>query len=578
LGYDLFYPLKKESEIGDALNEMIRSVGIPKELILDGARAETAGRFVKVVKEYRVKQRTTEAYSGWQNRAEASIREIKREIKRATLRSRSLKRLWDYCGEWVAAIRRLTAHGISGLHDRVPSEAIEGNTPDISEYAQFDWYEYVWYLDPAVQFPEDAKKLGHWIGVAHDVGSSMTFWVLTASCKVIARSTVSSLTEDERADPVVQTRMAELDLSIKEKIGDSLRDKEVSADIMGISPEVPDDIFLPDDDAEFEPAEPEASMPEADDYTPEAYDEYLAAEVLLPNMGTVTKAKVIGRKRDADGNPVGRRNANPLLDTREYEVEFQDGATDNFTANIIAENLYSQVDSEGNSYSVLNEIVDHKSDRTAVMKDDGYEVTKDGLEHPKQTTRGWKLLVNWKDGSTSWVPLKDMKESYPVQVAEYAVVNKILEEPAFAWWARHVLRKRDQISHKVKSRYWSRTHKFGILLPKSVEESLQFDRESGTDLWQKAIKKEMKTIDCAFHFLEDNKAPVGHQKIDCHMIFDVKMTLERKARYVASGHQTEPTKDITFASVVSRDSIRIAFLVAALMIWRSSVLISAVLT
>ncbi len=48
------------------------------------------------------------------------------------------------------------------------------------------------------------------------------------------------------------------------------------------------------------------------------------------------------------------------------------------------------------------------------------------------------------------------------------------------------------------------------------------------------------------------------------MIFDVKMTLEQKARYVAGGHQTEPSKDVTFASVVSRDSISIAFLVAAL--------------
>lgn len=74
----------------------------------------------------------------------------------------------------------------------------------------------------------------------------------------------------------------------------------------------------------------------------------------------------------------------------------------------------------------------------------------------------------------------------------------------------------------------------------------------------------MKNINCAFHFPKDGKAPIGFQKIDCHMIFDVKMTLERKARYVAGGHQTEPTKDITFASVVSRDSIRIAFLVAAL--------------
>jgi hypothetical protein len=74
------------------------------------------------------------------------------------------------------------------------------------------------------------------------------------------------------------------------------------------------------------------------------------------------------------------------------------------------------------------------------------------------------------------------------------------------------------------------------------------DRESGTDFWRRAIEKEMKNIDCAFHFPKD-----------CHMIFDVKMTLERKARYVAGGHQTEPTKDITFASVVSRDSIRIVF-------------------
>jgi hypothetical protein len=105
LGYDLFYPLKKESEAADALNEVIRTVGVPKELISDGAKAEVAGRFGEVAKEYRVKQRLTEPYSGWQNRAEACIREIKRGIKRSTLRARSPKRLWDYCGEWVAAIR-----------------------------------------------------------------------------------------------------------------------------------------------------------------------------------------------------------------------------------------------------------------------------------------------------------------------------------------------------------------------------------------------------------------------------------------------------------------------------------------
>jgi hypothetical protein len=163
----------------------------------------------------------------------------------------------------------------------------------------------------------------------------------------------------------------------------------------------------------------------------------------------------------------------------------------------------------------MSEIIDHKSDGTAVSKDDGYETTRDGVQRPRRTTKGWKLLVSWEDGTSSWVPLKDLKESHPVQVAEYALANKILEEPAFAWWAWHVLRKRDRIIQKVKSRYWDRTHKFGILLPKSVKEALRFDRESGTDLWKKAIEKEMRNIDCAFDFPEDGKPPVGYQKIDC---------------------------------------------------------------
>ena len=123
----------------------------------------------------------------------------------------------------------------------------------------------------------------------------------------------------------------------------------------------------------------------------------------------------------------------------------------------------------------MNKIIDHKSDGTAVSKDAGMVVTNSGQQQPRQTTRGWKLLVSWKDGSTSWVPLKDLKESNPVKVAEYVVVNKILEEPAFAWWAAWVLRKQDRIIKKVKSRYWARTHKYGVLLPKSVAEALCVD-------------------------------------------------------------------------------------------------------
>jgi hypothetical protein len=511
VGYDLFYPLKKESLASEALNEVIRTVGVPKELVSDGARAEVHGKFGAVAKEYRIKQRLTEPYSGWQNRAEAAIREIKRGVRRATQRARSPKRLWDYCGEWVSAIRRLTAHDIPSLQDRVPCEVVEGNTPDISEYVQFDWYQYVWYHDPAVQFPDDPKKIGRWIGVAHDVGSPMTFWVLPASCRVLARSTVFPLTQDELGNPLVKTKLVDLDLSVAEKIGNSVED--VDDALIGLFPEIPDDIFLPNpEDGDYLPVDGADVAPETDGFTPEEYDEYLTAEVLLPNMGEVTKAKVVGRKRDADGKPVGLRNTNPMLDTRQYEVEFADGATDVFTANLIAENLYSQVDEEGNSYSIMSEIIDHEFDGSAVRKDDGTEVTRDGTTRPRRTTRGWKLLVSWKGGTSSWIPLKDLKESHPVQVAEYALANKILEEPAFNRWARHILKKRDRIIRKVKSRYWERTHKYGVLLPKTVAEALRLDKESGTDFWQRAIEKEMRNIGCAFEFPADGKAPVNSRR------------------------------------------------------------------
>jgi hypothetical protein len=83
----------------------------------------------------------------------------------------------------------------------------------------------------------------------------------------------------------------------------------------------------------------------------------------------------------------------------------------------------------------------------------------DGTQMPRMTTKGWKLLVRWKDGTSNWIPLKDLKESNPVKAAEYAVANKVAEEPAFAWWIRKVLRCRGQIIKKVKARYWRCTHK-----------------------------------------------------------------------------------------------------------------------
>jgi hypothetical protein len=62
-----------------------------------------------------------------------------------------------------------------------------------------------------------------------------------------------------------------------------------------------------------------------------------------------------------------------------------------------------------------------------------------------QTTVGWKLLVQWNNGSRQWIALKILKESNPIQIAEYAIARDIADQPAFAWWVLYTLRKRNVI-------------------------------------------------------------------------------------------------------------------------------------
>ena len=150
-------------------------------------------------------------------------------------------------------------------------------------------------------------------------------------------------------------------------------------------------------------------------------------------------------------------------------------------------------------------------------------------------------------------------------MSEYAVANKLASEPAFSWWVPHTLKKRDRIIGAVNNRFKKKSHKFGIELPTSVKAALLLDKETGTTFWYDAIQKEMKNVRIAFDIKQDaTQVPVGYKWIPCHMILDIKMDMTRKARYVAGGHVTDPPSASTYASVVSRESVRIAFMIAAL--------------
>jgi hypothetical protein len=192
--------------------------------------------------------------------------------------------------------------------------------------------------------------------------------------------------------------------------------------------------------------EPEAAMPEADEYMdPEILDNFISAQVLLQKGDEMVTGKVVARKRDADGVAKGRANANPILDTRVYQVEFADGSSAEYAANVIAEAIYAQVDDEGRHHLVLEDVIDYRKSTDACRVEDMWITSKNGNKHRCLTTKGWDLCVQWKDGSTSWVPLKDLKESNPIEVAEFAIAHRIEHEPAFAWWVPHVMKTRERV-------------------------------------------------------------------------------------------------------------------------------------
>lgn len=192
------------------------------------------------------------------------------------------------------------------------------------------------------------------------------------------------------------------------------------------------------------------------------------------------------------------------MDTREYELELPDGSIETYGANSIAENIFAQCDNEGRMFTLLKEIIDHKFDDKSVRKEDAWICRNNRPKERKKTTGGCKLLVSWKDGTRDWVKLSDMKNSFLLETADYAVENRIDDWPCFAWWCPYFIRKRKRIVCGAKTKYWLRTHKHGIRLPKMVEEAHRIDEENGNKDWSKAMDREVTNMMCAYEFSDDD--------------------------------------------------------------------------
>ena len=189
------------------------------------------------------------------------------------------------------------------------------------------------YQESSDKFPFPAECLYRVPTPSHNVGNTMCKWILRVDGKIVPRSTVHSLTHDEDLSPIIHAKQIAFTNSIRDKLGDSVAP----------SPKPPPIDYKPYEDNNEIPHK----IPDLDH---EEYDYLINAEALLPHNDKTMHATVLGPLKDAAGKEKGRYDSNPILNTRVYEVMFPDGAMKEYTANIIAENMWAGVDQEGHQY------------------------------------------------------------------------------------------------------------------------------------------------------------------------------------------------------------------------------------
>jgi hypothetical protein len=215
------------------------------------------------------------------------------------IKTGSPKCLWDHCLKIEAYVRSCTSNDLYMTAGQVPETIMTGNTTNISQIAEFGWYDWVVFCENKPSFPDDKLILGCYLGPAIDTGLALTAKILKSNGVFVCRSTLRHLTDEELDSSVHKDMRRKYDESIEHHLGPVALPQDFPAEDMTLDPTYYDDTNAMD--PEYGDAE----------VTPKIGDNYLSAELMLPKGGVMVKGHITVCKRDRDGNPVGCANDNP---------------------------------------------------------------------------------------------------------------------------------------------------------------------------------------------------------------------------------------------------------------------------
>ena len=151
-------------------------------------------------------------------------------------------RLWDYALVWCTKILSRTHNLKSG---RTGIERLTGDTPDISEWIDFDLYDRVWFWD--MPGKEENPKPGRWLGVSNRIGGALCYWVVDSWGHIFLRTTVQHVTAQDLKSDDIHQQFEKFDRSLGECLNnenfttsaDGIAHMLYEEDLEGDYPDVP---------------------------------------------------------------------------------------------------------------------------------------------------------------------------------------------------------------------------------------------------------------------------------------------------------------------------------------------------
>ena len=135
------------------------------------------------------------------------------------IRTSSPKVLWDDCLELEAEIRSSTASNIFKLEGEVLKTVMNGETSNIPQLCEIGWYDWVYFHDNAVTYPDDKWVLGLMVGTKYWGWSTLCAKLIKSNGQRVYRLSYRHSMEDEVNNPEEVKKRDDFDRQIKIKLG-----------------------------------------------------------------------------------------------------------------------------------------------------------------------------------------------------------------------------------------------------------------------------------------------------------------------------------------------------------------------